>query len=98
MIGGPGKSALCLKQTHAPRHDRRKKERPPRGGLSETQSVFCQFAIAASFRFLRQPSRPIVARPDANNGKAAGSGVAVGVSVSTVLKDPPLNPQGPRQV
>src|SRR5450759_3739802 len=33
-----------------------------------------QTAIAAFFRFLRQPSRPNVPSPVANSGRAAGSG------------------------
>ena len=45
--------ALGQKRTHALQHDRRKKKDRLAAGLSEIQSVFCQFAIAVFFRFLR---------------------------------------------
>jgi hypothetical protein len=43
----------------------------------KSDQVFDQAAAiaAASFRFLRQPSRPIAPRPAAKSGRAAGSGV-----------------------
>ncbi len=37
-----------------------------------------QIAQTYCFRFLRQPSRPNAPRPDANSGRAAGTGVADG--------------------
>ena len=48
------------------------------GGLGRRPNAHArsfQAAIAAPFRFLRQPSRPNAPRPVAKRGRAAGSGV-----------------------
>ena len=61
----------------------REKERPPRGGRSQGGiAPNSQAAIAVRFfRLRRQPSRPNAPSPPANNGRAAGRGVAAVIEI-----------------
>jgi len=65
------------------------------GGLFVSEANRDQRARAAAFRFLRQPSRPSAPRPPANSGRAAGSGVAIGVAggSNATPSKPGLTPQ-----
>ena len=70
-------AAMCHSRPNALEHERhKKKDRQPRRSLQNSIGCFDQAAIAAAFRFLRQPSKPNAPRPEAKSGSAAGRGVA----------------------
>ena len=60
--------------------------------MSIISGAFLDYTTARAFRVLRQPSRPKPARPVANSGRAAGSGVGVRSVVAVRVKVAP----GPR--
>jgi hypothetical protein len=89
----PRNLALGQLHTHAPQYERKKKDRLA-AIFPKSDPVFDQAAAiaSASFRFLRQPSRPITPRPVAKSGRAAGRGVASTSDWNVAGYKPPPKP------